>query len=264
MASSTALPALQSSILQSPLIKHAFYTREGGVSTNAFASLNVSLSQDDSVTVLQNRHLIALHLGTIPSRLFFPSLAHGSSVKVFAHGDPSPHDCTQPADGVVTNRRGLAIAAYSADCAPVLFSDVEARVVGAAHAGWKGALAGVLDNVVEEMCALGATARRIRAAVGPCIQQQSYEVGDEFQQRFVDDDASNESFFTTRYGKHGKVHFDVPAYCKYRLEKCGVASEHIDLSDVCTREDSRFFSARRNNHQGVKGWGCQASAIVLL
>lgn len=239
-------------------LPHGFFTRHGGVSTGLYASLNCGPgSSDDAAAVQQNRHRVAASLN---ARHGLVSLyqVHGRDVVVV--GDD--YDITQrpKADGLVTTRRGIALGILSADCAPVLFADMEASVIGACHAGWRGALAGVSDATIEAMIALGARRERIRAVVGPCIGQASYEVSGPFRVEFLDADAANAVFFAA--GKReGHWQFDLPAYLMQRLRHADVLAENLGL-DTCSDPD-RFFSYRRMTLQKEADYGRQVSAIAL-
>jgi YfiH family protein len=239
-------------------LPHGFFTRRGGVSTGLYASLNCGPgSSDDAAAVQENRHRVAASLNA-PHGLVSLYQVHGRDVVVV--GDD--YDITQrpKADGLVTRRRGIALGILSADCAPVLFADTEAGVIGACHAGWRGALAGVSDATIEAMIALGARRERIRAAVGPCIGQVSYEVSAPFRAEFLAADTANAVFFAT--GKReGHWQFDLPAYLMQRLRHADVSAENLGL-DTCSDPD-RFFSYRRMTLQKEADYGRQVSAIAL-
>lgn len=239
-------------------LPHGFFTRHGGVSSGLYASLNCGPgSSDDPVAVQENRRRVAASLKA-PHGLVSLYQVHGRDVVVV--GDD--YDITQrpKADGLVTRRHGIALGILSADCAPVLFADTEAQVIGACHAGWRGALAGVSDATIEAMIVLGAKRERIRAAVGPCIGQASYEVSTPFRDEFLAADAANAAFFAT--GKRdGHWQFDLPAYLMQRLRHADVAAETLGL-DTCSDPD-RFFSYRRMTLQKEADYGRQISAIAL-
>ncbi len=237
-------------------LAHGFFTREGGVSTGIYATLNGGQgSGDDARAVAENRARIAAHLGVDP--LVSLNQVHSDRVErvTGAWAGPRPE-----ADAMVTDRPGIGLAVLTADCAPVLLADREAGVVGAAHAGWKGALGGVLEAVVEAMAAMGARRERIVAAVGPAISQRAYEVGPEFVERFIDEDREHGRFFA---GGHGdRAMFDLPGFCLYRLREAGVAE--AAWTGHCTYSDAaRFFSYRRACHAGEGDYGRLVAAIAL-
>jgi len=240
-------------------VRHGFFTRAGGVSTGLYASLNIGLgSKDDPEAVRENRRRAAKVLGVTASALLTCHQTH-SAVAVVAS---SPFDGAPPrADAVVTRTPGLACAALSADCAPVLFFDPEARVAAAAHAGWRGALSGVLEAAVHAMAAEGASPRRIIAAVGPCIGPQSYEVGLEFLTQFTEQDPGSARYFANAE-KPDKRLFDLPGYVIRRLERAGVG-EASWLGRDTYMEADLFFSNRRAVRAGEADYGRLVSAIVL-
>jgi len=242
-------------------IRHGFFTREGGVSGGIYASRNCGLgSDDDRAAVLENRARTAADLGVRAERLITPRQAHTSEVAVVRA--PWPADQPPEADAIVTGEHGLAVGVLAADCAPVLFADAEARVVGAAHAGWRGALGGVLEATVREMAALGAKRERICAAVGPTISAESYEVGGEFMASLLAQAPDNEALFHTPLGKT-RVHFDLPGFVRRRLSEAGI--EHVADIALCTyQNESLLFSYRRSQHQKEADYGRQISAILLL
>ena len=245
--------------LQLPGLKHGFFTRNGGVSTGAFASLNCSLSgKDNAAAVRENRTRAAAALGLPHQALCGLTQVHGKRVVVAE--DAWPEDQRPEADGVVTRRAGLVLGIITGDCAPVLFADRTAGVIGGAHAGWRGAVGGVLEETVFTMEALGAARRDIIAVVGPCIHQPSYEVAADLRDAVLARDPSDARFFST--GKReGRWQFDLPRYCAARLSALGVAVSilaHDTLAD-----EARFFSHRRNTLAGGGPIGHQLSAIVI-
>lgn len=253
-------------MIQSPLladvsgITHGFFTREGGVSKGLYASLNIGLgSSDDRALVMENRGRVADRLGVARGRLALPYQVHSPNVWIV----DAASDLTDPprADAVVTTSPGLAIGVSTADCGPILFAEGEARIVGAAHAGWKGAIGGVLEATVAAMETLGAKRERIRAVLGPTISAKAYEVGPEFVDRFVAADAANARYFQPSI-KPEHAMFDLPAYILARLAAAGIAqAENLDL---CTyAEEARFFSYRRTTHRGEPDYGRLVSAIAL-
>lgn len=242
-----------------PGLRHAFFSREGGVSTGLYASLNGGLgSNDDPAHVAENRRRMAERLGVAPAQFLTVFQIHSPDVAVATapwRGEVRPR-----ADALVTRVPGLALGVTAADCGPVLFVDAQARVIGAAHAGWKGALGGVLENTIERMEGLGAERGRIVAAIGPLIRQPSYEVGAEFITRFTDAEADNARFFAPS-PRAGHAMFDLAGYIRRRLERAGLAL--IDDVNICTYADERFFSYRRSVHRNEPDYGRNIHAIVL-
>jgi YfiH family protein len=239
-------------------IRHGFFTRIGGVSQGIYQGLNIGVgSNDDPALVQENRRRVAEWMGVTPDSLLSVYQVHSSNVIVATGPFPGPRP---QADAIVTDRPGLAIGASSADCGPVLFADPEARVIGAAHAGWKGALTGVLENTVDAMEKLGAVRERIVAALGPSIGPENYEVGAEFVARFIEADRENEAYFKpSRNGGHSM--FDLNRYTLDRLRKAGVSAEGLGR---CTyAEEDLFYSYRRTTHRKEADYGRQISAVVL-
>jgi len=236
-------------------VRHGFFTREGGVSTGIYATLNGGQgSQDTAEHVDENRARIAGALGV--GRLISVHQVHSDRAETVTGPWPGPKP---QADAMVTDRPGIGLAVLTADCAPVLFADREAGVVGAAHAGWKGALGGVLESTVAAMEGLGANRARIAAAVGPVISQRAYEVGPEFVERFVDEDPEHARFFAA--GAGDRAMFDLPGFCLGRLREAGIAAE---WTGHCTySHEARFFSYRRACHRGEADYGRLVAAIAL-
>jgi hypothetical protein len=238
-------------------IPHAFFTRRGGFSEGVYASLNVGLgSKDDPLAVRENRRRCAAHFGA--ETLVTAYQVH-SALAVVAdgpwNGEP-PH-----ADAVVTATPGVVVGVLSADCAPILLADPKARVVAAAHAGWKGALGGVIDSTLTEMERLGADRARIFAAVGPCIGPDSYEVGPEFLDRFIEVDPSFRRYFRAADGD-GKSMFDLPGFVMDRLFAAGVMFRESVHCDTCAQAED-FFSNRRAFKAGEPDYGRLLSAIMI-
>jgi YfiH family protein len=243
---------------QVPGLKHAFFTRQGGVSTGVYDSLNVGVgSKDDPAAVQENRARAAAELGARAAHLLTCYQIH-SNITVAAD---APFPQRPEADGVVTATPGLACGALSADCAPVLFADGEARVVAAAHAGWKGALGGIVASTVEAMVAKGARRDRIVAAVGPCIAQASYEVGQDFMDRFSHESPGSERFFAPGRAPE-KRQFDLPGFVLHRLAQAGVERTEWIGRDTCA-DENLFFSNRRTRLKGESDYGRLLSAVVL-
>ncbi len=239
-------------------IVHGFAGRRGGISTGIHAGLNVGLgSEDDREAILRNRDLArdALLPG---ARLVTVRQVHSPDVVTVTA--PIAEDDRPAADAMVTNRPGLILGILTADCVPVLFADREAGVVGAAHAGWKGAIGGVTDNSIAAMEALGARRDRIACAVGPCIGRSSYEVTTAFAERFEADGAENARFFTP--GREGHCQFDIAAYVAARLAAAGIRSIEMLDQDTYSQPD-RFYSYRRSCHRGEPDYGRQISMIAL-
>lgn len=241
-------------------VRHGFFARLGGVSTGAFASLNCSLSgKDDARAVAENRTRAAAWLGLAPSALVGLFQVHSADVAVL--DEPWGIDARPKADAVVTRRRGLALGIVTADCAPVLFADATAGVIGAAHAGWRGAFAGIIAATVAAMERLGADRARIAAVVGPCIRQPSYEVDAAFRAQFLAADPGNDRFFAPG-ARQGHVQFDLAGYCDAALAAAGITRRGIVPADTLAEPD-RFFSYRRATLAGEGPIGHQLSAIVL-
>lgn len=236
---------------------HGFFTREGGVSSGLYASLNGGQGSGDSAdAVAENRRRIAAHFGLGPEALVSVHQTHSDNALEVTEPWPGARP---KADGMVTGRPGLALAVLTADCAPVLMADTEAGVIGACHAGWRGALEGIVGATVAAMVRLGARRERIAAAVGPCISQASYEVGPELVEMFIDDDPDHARHFAG--GEGDRAQFDLPGFCLARLRAEGVAAE---WTGHCTYSDAeRFFSYRRATHRGEADYGRLVSAIAL-
>lgn len=252
-------------------IAHGFFTRQGGVSEGIYATLNGGPgSQDDPAHIGENQRRILSALGHAPRSHLPP------------HEDEHPILCTldqvhsadvltlrtvparrPTADALVTATPGLALAVSTADCGPVLLADPSARIIAAAHAGWKGALGGIVEHTVEAMVALGADRSRIIAAIGPCIAQGSYEVGQEFYQRFVAHRALYGRFFRPAHpDRQATCFFDLPGFIAHRLAQCGL--QRIDSLAMDTYSDeTRFFSYRRATHRGEPDYGRQLSVIMI-
>ncbi len=243
-----------------PDIRHGFFTRIGGFSSGAYKALNCSTgSDDDPALVARNREIVATSLGLRPHELVSPHQCHGKTVVTVR--EPWERQNAPQADGLVTDAMPIAIAVTTADCVPVLFADRDRPVIGVAHAGWRGALAGIIDAVLTAMESLGARRETIFAAVGPAISGAAYEVGPELRAAFIEDDETSTRFFTPAR-REGHVVFDLPRYVVAKLLGGGVRSvEHIDRCTY-TREDE-FFSHRRSTHRGERRHGGQMSAITL-
>jgi YfiH family protein len=241
-------------------IRHAFFTREGGVSGGHYASLNGGIGSSDSAeNVAANRARMAVALNVEPARFITAYQVHSPQVVVAEM--PWPQEARPRADGIVTRMRALAIGVTTADCGPILLADPQARVIGAAHAGWRGALGGVVEATVETMERLGATRSQIRAALGPMIRQSNYEVGSDLIARFAAEDRASSRFFAPAL-RDGHALLDLPGYIAARLERAGIA-EVEDLG-LCTYADpARFFSFRRTTHRAEADYGRHVNAIAL-
>jgi YfiH family protein len=242
-------------------VRHGFFTREGGVSEGEFASLNCGYSSgDETARVEANRARALQRLGITPASLCTVRQVHGAAV-VHTRA-PQPNRPSVEADGLVTDRPHITLGVLSADCAPVLLADADAGVIGAAHAGWRGALAGVIETTVEAMVGLGATRARVIAAVGPCIAQRSYEVGPELLTRFIAEDAGCADLFAPSAGSD-RLLFDLNGYVLRRLGRAGI-EQRAALPDDTHADATRFFSARRTRQAGGERFGLMLSAIALV
>ena len=243
-----------------PGIRHGFFGRRGGVSTGIYSALNCGLgSGDDPAAVVENRDRVARALGVRPGSIVTLYQVHSATALVVDR--PIRREDMPKADALVTRTPGVAIAAMAADCTPVLFADPLTRTIGAAHAGWRGAIGGVLESTIRAMEGLGARRSNIRAAVGPTINQPAYEVGPEFEARFLAAAPGNERFFA-RASVDARPHFDLPGYVQARLEAAGIAA--VERRTLCTyANESLFFSYRRATHRKEADYGRQISAIVV-
>jgi len=239
-------------------VAHGFLGRRGGVSTGIVAGLNVgSGSKDDPDAIAENRRR-AIEAIMPGARLATVYQVHSNAARYAT--EPWPQGDRPKADAIVTDRPGLLLGIFTADCAPVLLADTQAGIVGAAHAGWRGALSGVTDSAIAAMEQIGAARERIVAAVGPCIALPSYEVGEAFRHHFLADDPANERFFATRAS--GAVHFDLQSYVRHRLIAARIDEVETIHLDTYSSPD-RFFSFRRATHLGEPDYGRQISLIGL-
>ena len=242
-----------------PGLRHAFFTRDGGVSDDIYTSLNGGLgSNDDPAHVVENRRRMAEQIGVAPKNFLSVHQVHSPDA-VVASG-PWPSASRPRADAMVTRSEGLAIGVTAADCGPILLVDPNARVIGAAHAGWKGALTGIVESTVAAMENLGAERGSIVAAIGPLIRQPSYEVGGEFVERFIAADAENALFFIPA-SREGHAMFDLAGLIRTRLQNAGILM--IDDIGVDTYADQRFYSYRRSVHRKEPDYGRHVHAIAL-
>jgi YfiH family protein len=242
-----------------PGLRHAFFTRDGGVSGGLYESLNGGIgSNDDPAHIAENRRRMAAQMGVTPEHFLSVHQTHSPDV-VVATG-PWQGASRPRADAIVTRTEGLAISVTAADCGPILLADPNARVIGAVHAGWKGALTGVVESTVDAMEKLGAERSGMVAAIGPLIRQHSYEVGGEFVERFIEADAENAMFFIPA-AREGHAMFDLAGFIRMRLENAGVLM--IDDIRVDTYSDERFYSYRRSVHRREPDYGRHVHAIAL-
>ena len=239
-------------------ISHGFFGRSGGVSGGIYASLNAGQGADDNPAhIEENRTRVAAAIGTTGPRLLSCHQCHSTDVMII----DKPWEGARPkADAIVTRTPGIAISALAADCAPVLFYDPIAKVIGAAHAGWRGALAGVTDETVKAMLTLGAHRAHIRAAIGPCIGPDNFEVGPEFVAEFIGDSLGNGKFF--RPGTGTRSYFDMKAYLVRKLNRAGVKTTAA-LPDCTYAQNDAYFSYRHNSHHGIPDYGRNISVIML-
>ena len=243
-----------------PGIRHAFFTREGGVSGGFFESLNCGFGSGDAAEMVARNRAIAMErLGFSPDRLVTLYQVHSTTVVTVEK--PWPRDATPRADGLVTGSSGIVLGILAADCAPVLFEDAVARVIGAAHGGWRGALGGIVEATLDRMEALGAERARIRAGIGPCIAPTSYEVGPDFPQPFLANDPASAAYFAPAL-RTGHLMFDLPGYIERRLARAGIAAIERAAYDTVA-EDTHFFSYRRACLRGEPVYGRGLSAIAL-
>lgn len=248
-------------VLRSPLLKdtpHGFFTRKGGASSGVYAGLNCGYgSSDQNDIVAINRARVAAEMGIGPEALCSVHQVHSADVAVVT--EPQTGEAPK-ADALVTDRAGLALVILTADCQPVLLADRDAGVIGAAHAGWRGAIDGILENTVEAMVGLGASRANIRAVIGPTISQRAYEVGPEFLDDFLAADAENARFFAN--GTGDRYHFDLPAFGLHKLREAGVGD--AEWTRHCTYADpERFYSYRRSVHGKEADYGRLLSTICL-
>ncbi|RWX78620.1 peptidoglycan editing factor PgeF [Neorhizobium lilium] len=239
-------------------IGHGFFTRQGGVSEGIYAGLNVGIgSRDDRIRVMENRSRVAAWFGLPVEKLATVHQVHSPDVYVV---DETYAGERPQVDAMVTAVPGVALGVLAADCGPILFVDGKNGVIGAAHAGWKGALTGVLENTIDAMISLGAARENITAVLGPSIGPASYEVGPEFIERFVSFDPSYQSFFSPS-AKQGHAMFDLPSLTIHRLRKAGVTAESLGLDTY--PDADRFYSYRRTTHSKEPDYGRQISAISI-
>lgn len=241
-------------------IRHGFFGRRGGVSLGIYASLNCGYgSGDDIENVSDNRNIVAEQLGVTRHALISAYQIH--SAKALIVDKPWQWQEAQQVDAMVTNTPGIALGILTADCLPILFADTKHKVIGAAHAGWKGAFGGVIEDTLAKMAELGSKPTDIIATIGPAIAQGSYEVGSEFYDRFISQDAGNAIYFI-HGAREGHYLFDLKAYAKDRLKSAGVGQINMLAHDTCLQEND-FFSYRRATLRSEPAYGRQISAIIL-
>jgi len=251
---------IESDALDLPGIRHGFFTRRGGVSEGVYGSLNIGLgSKDDQAKVTENRGRVADAMQVPREKLVTPWQYH--SAVALTVDRPWTADDRPEADAVVTRVPGIALGISTADCTPVLFADPDAKVIGAAHAGWRGAQGGVLEATIGAMEGLGAERARIVAVIGPTISQDNYEVGADFREQFLAADPANDRWFETPPGRE-KPHFDLPGFAADRLARAQ-AGTVVDLRRCTYAEEDLFFSYRRTTHRAEPDYGRLVSAIAL-
>ncbi len=247
-------------LAQLPGIRHGFFERKNGASQGLYTSLNCGLgSGDDRQTVLKNRTAVATRLSLAPAHLLTAYQHHSPDVITVTE----PWNITEPpkADGMVTNVSNIGLGLLTADCAPVLFADATSGVIGAAHAGWRGAIAGVTDNIITAMENLGSQRSKIIAVIGPAISQNAYEVGPEFIENFLAQDPAHQQFFKPSL-REKHFMFDLPGYLTHRLERANISA--VSSIEKCTyAHEDQFFSYRRATHRNEDDYGRQISVITL-
>jgi len=239
-------------------IQHGFFTKTGGGSSGIYDSLNCGPSSDDkSENVVENRRRVMEALGLQDAKLFGLHQIH--STTVYEVSSELDHQNYPKGDALVTTDKNVALSVLGADCTPILFSSADAGVIGAAHAGWKGAVTGIVESVVEKMCELGANREDIQACIGPTIHQESYEVRDDFLKQLNELSTLPTEAFVLE--EQGSFYFDLPSYLLKQCQQSGIQSESLGLDTYVLKDE--FFSYRRNTHEGVKDYGRQISVICL-
>jgi hypothetical protein len=239
-------------------IQHGFFTKKGGVSSGIYASLNCGpSSEDESKNVTENRRRVMAALNMEEGKLFGLHQIH--STKVHTITKDTRTDFPQ-GDALVTKDQGIALSVLGADCTPVLFADKKTQIIGAAHAGWKGAVTGIIESVVSKMCDLGANRENITACIGPTIHQPSYEVREDFISQLNELSKIPAKPFLKEDAK--KFYFDLPAYLLQQCQRSGISAESLGLDTYALSDE--FFSYRRNTHESIKDYGRQISVIAIL
>ncbi|MGD9637684.1 MAG: peptidoglycan editing factor PgeF [Alphaproteobacteria bacterium] len=237
-------------------IKHGFFSRCGGVSKGFYASLNLrSSSKDDYTNIQENRKRVASFLDLNPENLIFLNQQHYNQVNIVENINTPRFD----GDGLVTKISEIGLCIITADCVPVLLADNENKIIGACHSGWKGAFSGIIENTVQKMIDIGASLPNIVAGIGASIDVASYEVGEDFYQKFLQQDASAKDFFKDI---KGQKHFNLKEYVAAKLKNCGIKKVDILLNDTFLEEET-FFSYRRSTKRAEADYGCQVSVIVI-
>lgn len=245
---------------EEPWFSHFFFSRLGGVSTGDYASLNCSLAKSEDISnVKENHKIVADEMGIFLNNLLFVNQIH--SIKAVKVETIWNNEKRPDADAMVTNKPNIALAVVTADCVPVLFADVKAKVVGAAHSGWKGTLEGILESTIAAMKELGSKEENIVAAIGPCIGFSSYEVQDDFRNEFISKDAESEKFFMPS-PREDRWLFNLPGYAAVRLRRAGVKTVH-DIEQDTVINEKFFFSNRRAFICSQKNYGLQPSIIMI-
>lgn len=259
MTDTVPVPRILHPLLDLPNIQHGFFTRHGGVSNGIYDSLNVGRGSGDAPeAVEENRRRVAAAFGQPAEHLLSLYQIHSPTV----HTPDAPFDSLRPeGDGIVTATPGLIVSALSADCAPLLFADPVAGVVGACHAGWKGALYGIIESTIAALIQKGATIENLRCVIGPCIAQASYEVSEDYRDTFAAEDPQSPAFFVPGAAP-GKYRFDLPGYCLMRLKRAGVNQCAATGHDTCA-EENLFFSNRRAFHRNEGDYGRLISGIMI-
>lgn len=254
------LDVVESDILENPDLRHGFFANRGGVSQGIYSRLNAGLgSSDEKSKVIENRRRARAHLSKRELPLCTLYQCHSNRVVEIIR--PWSEDQRIEADAVVTSQAGVIIGVLTADCVPILMADPEAGIIAAAHAGWKGALSGIIENTVSKMERLGAQRSSIKAATGPSIQQASYEVGPELRESFVCSSPDYDAFFLP--GRDDRFNFDLPGFVAARLAAVGIRDPRISTLDTY-RDETRFFSYRRSIHRNEPDYGRQLSAICKI
>lgn len=244
------------------LIKKNFFTRNGGVSKGEYASLAFNLgkpNEDDFADYTQNLKVVAAHFGDVNLPVKHPNQTHTDHVITISSKDGETDGIE--ADGLVTKTPNVILGIITADCCPILFEDNNAKVIGACHAGWKGAYKGIIDNTISSMTKLGADAKNIQATIGPTIRQKSYEVDAKFREQFLDQSPSNDSLFINSVRENHYM-FNLPEYCLRKLKATGIQNVH-DTDEDTYSQPEKYFSFRRTTHQKQSRYGCQMSAIMI-
>jgi len=250
---------ITSSLLkENRICQHLFFTRNQGFSDGLYLSLNCSYSSNDDVTrIKKNRTYVAEQLNLKEKQLIVAQQGHSNKCVIVKNN----HDKKIVADAMITSSQNIGLGILTADCVPILIMDKQKHIIAAIHAGWKGASTGIIENTIKTMFSMGGNPENMIAAIGPSIQQKSYEVGKDFKKYFIDINSDNEELFI--YANNNKIYFDLTKYCKNKLSSLMVSE--IDLLNHCTYQDSKnYFSYRRSNHNNEDDYGRQISVISLL